>query len=73
MWLQVRGFIRLKRNKPFSFIVNNIGMSLAFTALIILFTYALAFVIMLIIAVLSVSVLTWKAATANPVDSLRTE
>jgi putative ABC transport system permease protein len=48
-------------------------MSLAFTALIILFTYALAFVIMLIIAVLSVSVLTWKAATANPVDSLRTE
>lgn len=73
MWLQVREFIRLKRNKPFSFIVNNIRMSLAFTALIILFTYALAFVIMLIIAVLSVSVLTWKAATANPVDSLRTE
>lgn len=73
MWLQVREFIRLKRNKPFSFIVNNIGMSLAFTALIILFTYALAFVIMLIIVVLSVSVLTWKAATANPVDSLRTE
>ena len=73
MWLQVREFIRLKRNKPFSFIVNNIGMSLAFTALIILFTYTLAFVIMLIIAVLSVSVLTWKAATANPVDSLRTE
>lgn len=42
MWLQVREFIRSKRNKPFSFIVNNIGMSLAFTALIILFTYVRA-------------------------------
>lgn len=42
MSTQVKEFIRSKRNKPFSFIVNCIGMSLAFTALIILFTYVRA-------------------------------
>lgn len=36
-------------------------------------TFILAFVIMFVIAFLSVSILTWKAATANPVDSLKTE
>lgn len=42
MLLQFKEFIREKRNKPFSFVVNCIGMSLAFTALIILFTYVRA-------------------------------
>ena len=35
--------------------------------------FMLAFVIMIVIALLTVSVLTWKAATRNPVDSLKTE
>lgn len=42
MLLQLKEFIREKRNKPFSFVVNCVGMSLAFTALIILFTYVRA-------------------------------
>lgn len=42
MKLYIREFIRTKRTKPFSFIVNCIGMSLAFTALIVLFTYVRA-------------------------------
>ena len=39
MWSQFREWIRSKRNKPFSFLVNCIGMTLAFTAIIILYTY----------------------------------
>lgn len=42
MGLQWKEFIRNKRNKPFSFVVNCVGMSLAFAALIILFTYVRA-------------------------------
>ncbi len=39
MWIQLKELIRTKRNKPFSFIVNTVGMALAFTAVIIMFTY----------------------------------
>lgn len=39
MFLQFKEFLRATRNKPFSFVVNCVGMSLAFTALIVLFTY----------------------------------
>lgn len=39
MRLQWKEFIRNKRNKPFSFVVNCVGMSLAFAALIVLFNY----------------------------------
>lgn len=39
MLVQFNEFIRSTKNKPFSFIVNCVGMSLAFTAVIIMFTY----------------------------------
>lgn len=42
MSTQIKEFIRSKRSKPFSFVVNCIGMALAFTALIVLFTYVRA-------------------------------
>lgn len=42
MSTRLKEFFRSKRNKPFSFVINCIGMSLAFTALIVLFTYVRA-------------------------------
>lgn len=42
MWIQIKEFIRSKRNKPFSFVVNSVGMTLAFMSVIIIFTYVRA-------------------------------
>lgn len=40
MLLQLKELSRQKRNKPFTFIVNSIGMILAFTVVTVIFTHA---------------------------------
>ena len=42
MWLQLKEMIRSKWDKPFSFIVNGVGLSLAFAVVIVMFTYIYA-------------------------------
>lgn len=39
MWLQLKEIIRSKRNKPFSFVMNGVGLSLAFAVVVVMFTY----------------------------------
>lgn len=40
MLLPLKELIRSKRNKPFTFVVNSVGMILAFTVFVVMFAYA---------------------------------
>ena len=55
------------------FLIDRWLMAFAYRTAISWWVFALAFVLMIVAALLCVSVLTWRAATANPVDALKRE
>lgn len=55
------------------FLISRWLMSFAYRTAMNWWVFALAFVLMIVTALLCVSLLTWKAATANPVDALKSE